>query len=269
MILSAKDQKIKDKASRKAADEKRDNYVANKMLIIMLAATLLIVAMLLAKKNNTNFEADFVLGALNWVRLGLGVLFAASAVYFIVQKVRRADEEYRYFNSGFLLGITALLFALSLAFSNTYILTTGVVVALIAALVLYFIYSFYPGDLFWYSISSCAGACLIFAASRAIGGSALRQTLKYALRVCSILLPVLLVLFMLYLAKHSGFLTLGGKKYRVMRPGYKYYPFYICAAVTAVGSALVMLFSGALVYSLIVIFGALLVIAVIYTINMM
>jgi len=267
MNLSIKDQKIKNKAERRIEEEQKEYFLANRMLIVMLAATVFIVSALLIRKNDPFFDAYFIVNFLKWVQLGLGILFAAAVAYFVIQKRRGADEQYKYLSSPFLLCVAALLFACALFYNK--IGTMGTVIAMIGAIVLYFIYSFYQRDLFYYSLFTCVGALLVTVCSRGVAHFSFRVLVKYGIRVAAVLLPILLIAAMFMLYKKDGVLTFKGKKYRIMKPNYCYYPFHVVSVITLVGSLACMFFPALLMYSLIALFGALLVIAVVYTINMM
>ena len=265
--MNMKDQKIKNKAERRIDEEKKEYFLANRMLMVMLAATVFIVSALLVRKNDPYFDPFFIVKCLKWVQLGLGILFAAAVAYFVVQKSRGADEKYKYLSSPFLLGIAALLFAISLFYAK--IGTMGTVIAMIGAIVLYFIYSFYQRDMFYYSLFTCFGALLVTVCSRGVAHFSIRVLAKYGIRVAAVVLPILLIVAMIMLSKNDGAFTFKGKKYRIMKPNYCYYPFHVVSIITLVGSLGCMFFPALLMYSLIALFGALLVIAVVYTINMM
>lgn len=267
MILSTKDLKLKDKIAAREEQEKRDDLLANRMLVLMVAVTFLIVVMLLIKKNNPTFEAVFILHALNWVRIGFGVLFAAALVNYIVKRRNNADESGKLINSSLLLCGASTLLVISLLFTK--LLTTGCVAVLLAAAVLYFIFCFYQRDFFWYTVMTYCGALLIYLASLRLGGGTIKTIAKIVGKCAAFVLPVIVMIAVLVIRSRLGSLTIGGKKRRIMRSGYLYYPFIVCPAVTIAGAALSMFIPAAMVYAVVAMFAVFLIIAIVYTIKMM
>lgn len=267
MNLSTNDVKFKEKSGKKLATEKRDDFLSNRIMLLLIALTVIIVTLLLLRKNNNNFEAGFIIGPLLGFRIGTGVLFAAAAVNFIIKKNAKTDESFKYFNSAFLLGISVVLFVLMLAFP--YVLTIGTVIGLIGALLLYFLYCFYQRDFFVYASLTCVGSLLIYFSSLGITAGTLKSIVKVAGKWLAVILPALFIIALLLLKKSDGSVVIGGKTVKLMRPGYNYYPFFVCSAITLAGSALTIIIGAAMIYAQIALFAAFIVIAIIYTIKMM
>jgi len=265
--LSNNELKFKEKSSQKIAMEKREDFLSNRIMIVFVTLTVLIVTLLLLRKNNNNFEASLITGPLLGIRIGLGVLFAASVGYFAYKKKSHADESFKYFNSSFLLGCAAVLFVVSLVFP--YILTLGTVVVLIAALLLYFLYCFYAGDFFAYSVMTAIGSLFIYASSLGVTAGAVKGIVKFAAKGCAVILPVIVIIALFVLRSSNGDIQLKGKRVKIMRPGYNYYPFFVGAVITFAGSLASLFFAPAMLYAQIVLFVAYIVIAIIYTIKMM
>ncbi len=267
IILSTKDLKLKDKIVAREQQEKRDDFLANRMLILMLAVTFAVVAMLLIKKNNPTYEAVFILHALTWVQIGFGVLLCAAIANFVIKRKNGADESGRYIDSGLLLCAAASFFLMSLFYTK--LLTTGCVAFLLAAVILYFIYCFYQRDFFWYTVMTYCGAVLIYLASLRLGGGTVKIIAKIVGKCAAFILPAAVIIAVLVIRGRLGTVSIGGKKRRIMHQGYLYYPFIVCSAVTLAGAVTAFLLPAAMIYAVVALFAVFLIIAIIYTIRMM
>jgi len=251
----------------KADIERRDDFLANRMMALLIAVTAVIVMLLLLKKNNIHFEAQFIIYALPFFQIGLGLAFISSLIYHIIRKKRKIDDSKKFFGSSMLLGSAALLSGISLAF--TYLLVTGTVICLIAAVMLYFIYCFYQRDFFWFSVITAAGTVFLYTGSLDPTAVPLKNIIKTAAKGSAVLLPLIFIAAILILRRADGHIMLNGKKTKIMRKEYRYYPFITAAVITFAGSAAVLFIPGIMIYSIILLLAAYLLIAIIYTIKMM
>lgn len=257
---------INSKKNRMSIAE-RDDFLSNRMMALLITVTTLIVTMLLLKKNNNHFEAQFIIYVLPYVRLGLGLVFVASFIYYIIRRRQKIDDSMKFFGSPILLGSASLLFGISLMF--TYLLVIGTVICFIAAILLYFIYCFYQRDFFWFSIITAAGAALLYASSLDPTSVMLKNIVKTAAKVSAIILPVIFIIAILVFKRADGCIMLRSRNIKIMKDEYRYYPFITAAAITLAGSVAARFFLGTMIYSMVLLFAAYLLIAIIYTVKMM
>lgn len=258
---------IKFKIKKDRADiERRDDFLANRMTVILIAATALIITMLLLKRNNNHFEAQFILYVLPFLRPVLGLAFVAALIYRTTIKIKKTDDSMRFFGSAFMLGIASLLFGLSLIF--TYVLVMGSVICLIGATLLYFINCFYQRDFFWFTVITAAGAMLFYIGSLEASSVISKNIVKTAARYLSIILPVIFIIAVVLLKRWGGYIIRGGKRAKIMKQEYNYYPFITSAAITLAGAVAARLFPGAVIYFMIILLIAYLLVAIIYTVKM-
>ncbi|MHB1152137.1 MAG: hypothetical protein ACYCWE_09425 [Eubacteriales bacterium] len=244
----------------------RDDLLSNRIMTLLITVTALIVTLLLLKKNNNHFEAEFIIYALPFVRLGAGLVFIASLAYYIVRKRQKIDDSMKFFGSPILLASASLLFGISLMF--TYLLVTGTVICLIAAILLYFIFCFYQRDFFWFSVITAAGTVLLYAASLDPTTVMLKNIVKTASKVSAVILPAIFIIAILVFKRADGCMMLRGRKVKIMKDEYRYYPFITAAAITLAGSVAARLFLGTMIYSIVLLLAAYLLIAIIYTVKM-
>ncbi len=244
----------------------RDDFLSNRMMVLLITVTALIVTLLLLKKNNNHFEAQFIIYALPFVRLGSGLAFIASLAYYSIRKKQKIDDSMKFFGSPILLASASLLFGISLMF--TYLLVTGTVICLIVAILLYFIYCFYQRDFFWFSVITAAGTVLLYAASLNSTTVMLKNIAKTAAKFSAVILPVIFIIAILVFKRADGCIMLRSKKVKIMKDEYRYYPFITAAVITLAGSVAAMLFLGTMIYSIVLLLAAYLLIAIIYTIKM-
>lgn len=244
----------------------RDDFLSNRMMALLITVTALIVTLLLLKKNNNHFEAQFIIYALPFVRLGLGLVLIASFIYYIVRRRQKIDDSMKFFGSPILLGSASLLFGISLMFN--YLLVIGTVICLIAAILLYFIYCFYQRDFFWFSIITAAGTILLYACSLDSTSVMLKNIVKTAAKASAIILPVIFIIAILVFKRADGCIMLNGKNVKIMKDEYRYYPFITAAAITLAGSVAARFFLGTMIYSTVLLLAAYLLIAIIYTVKM-
>lgn len=246
--------------------EGRDDFLANRMMALLIAVTAVIVTLLLLKKNNIHFEAQFIIYALPFFQIGLGLAFISSLIYYIIQKKRKVDDSRKFFGGFLIPGSTAILSGISLVF--TYLLVTGTVICLITATVLYFIYCFYQRDFFWFSVITAAGTVFLYAGSLDSTAVPLKNIIKTAAKGSAVLLPLVFIAAILILRRSDGHIMLKGKKTKIMKKEYRYYPFLTAAVITFAGSAAVLFIPGIMIYTIILLLAAYLLTAIIYTVKM-
>lgn len=263
MSVNKTDTKLRNDRKNTVA---RDDFLVNRLMFLVVAATALIVILLLLRKNNSSFEAQFIGNVLDYIRLGTGLLFAAAVIYFIVKRIQHADESMIFFGSPILLGTASVLFGIAVMF--TWLLVIGTVIFIISALILYFIFCFYQRDFFWISITAAAGSLFIYAGTFGVTAGLLKNIFKAAFKYSAVILPLIFIIGMILLRRAGGCVIINGKKVRLMKPEYKYYPFFVILAMTLIGSVSTMLLPAAMIYSVAALLAVYLVIAIVYTVKM-
>jgi len=264
--LSSNDIKKIEKINNQAAARKKDDFLMNRLLSLLVAVTAVIVLLLLFRRSFRDFDLVFI----SYVLPVLKVVSCAGLIAAVVNVVRcrkkGVDESYRYLSSPVLCGIAAV-FTL-MCFAYEYVLMIGVVVIMIAALILHFIYCFYQRDFFWVSVAALTGGVLL--CGSVLDGTAVfaRAVIKSACTVLAILLPLILIAAVLLLKKHGGMIQRKGRKIRLMKPGFLYSPFIAVSVVTLLGAAVAILAGGLMSYALIVLATVYIIIAIAYTVKM-
>lgn len=264
-VIYLRDNSYINSKKNKADTVRRDDFLANRMMSLLLTATALIVALLLFKKNNNHFEALFIINILPFFRAGLGLTFIAALVYFIIRRKKQTDESMKFFGSPILLASASVLFGISCMFP--YLLVMGTVICLIAAVLLYFVFCFYPRDFFWFSVMTLAGIVLLYASSLDPTSGMVKNIVKTAAKASAIILPTIFIIALWIFRNADGYVMIRGSKVKIMKSGYRYYPFFAAAAVTLIGSVGAR-FSLGTVYSVIFLLAVYLLIAIIYTVKM-
>lgn len=264
--MSSNDVKKIEKQNIQAAVRKKEDFQMNRLLAMLVAVTAVIVLMLLFRRNSRDFDLVFITYVLPVLKIVSAAGVIAAVVNAVLKHKNGADESFRYLSSPVLCGIAAV-FAL-MCFTYEYVLMIGVVVIMIAALILHFLYCFYQRDFFWVSVAALTGGLLL--CGSVLDGTAVfsRAVIKSACTVLAILLPLILIVAVLLLKKHNGMIQCKGKKIRLMKPGYLYSPFAAIAAVTLLGAVVAILAGSLMSYALIVLATAYIIIAIAYTVKM-
>jgi len=245
-------------------DRRNSDLVFNRMMIVMIAAAAVIIGLLYIKRGAVSgisrLEVQFVMNALPIVTIICTVLFAAALVYFILQRVRKADESTRLVTSWALLGMTSVVFFVSVFYKTL----TGMysLAVVIAAAILYFVYCLYNRDFFWCSIVAAAGSFLL------LSGRSVFPVFATASQIAAILLSLAAIVFFLIVKKNGGKLLIKDKKIAIMKRDYQYVPLFTLAALVIAFAILTLITTSLVIYCIMALLAVYLLFGIIYTVKM-
>ena len=243
---------------KKAADShvrgvKRD-VAAQRIIVFSVVLVAVVLAVMMLKNSSISTALTFY----NSVRPVLipvfALLTAGAAALWIVRRKKGVDEHDTVLSGSLLTIIAGGLLAACVGYSA--LSGTRLLVCLIAASALFYIYYLYPRTFFAYSAVTLAGGLLLafFRFGTGILGLIVPAVLLAALEI--------VVLMMLVGGKHPlGKLVPTASKERL--------PFVITAAVVLVGLVLGFIAPSMLFYAIALLFASFLVIAIINTLRMM
>ncbi len=241
----------------KKADAARKNDVRLYRLMIEFVLTILAVfaGVMLGNINNQNqmplHDAMFI------VSLVTGILFAASAVYFVMGKKKADVSDYKVITRGGIFGNMAVLF---LSCAHFYLFRDAeiLIINLIAVALVYFTYNIFDGDITDYSVITAAGFILLeFSAISTIGTiSSFASLLVKGSRVLAIVLPVAAIVYAIVRAQKKG------KKTAIV-------PIILSSVLTAAGGVLNFLYPAFVVYAVFALVGVFLITVIAHTVKNM
>lgn len=224
----------------------------------IIAFSVVLVAVVLAVMMLKNSSISTALTFYHDVRPVLipvfALLTAGAAALWISRRKKGVDERDTVFSASLLTVIAGGLFAACVGYS--FLSATRLLVCLIAAAALFYIYYLYPRSFFTYSAVTLVGGLLLafFRFGAGILGLIVPAVLLVALEVA--------VLMMLAGGKHPlGQLVPAASKERL--------PFVLTAAILLVGIVLGFAAPSLLFYAIALLFASFLVIAIINTLRMM
>ncbi len=247
-----------------AKDRRNSDLIFNRMVIVLAAAAAVLCGLLYIKRGAisgiSKTEVLFVVNVLPILTIAVGVLFAAALVYFIMKRVKRINESDKLLTSHSLLGMASVLFFVTLFYKSI----TGVyaIAFIIAAALLYFVYCLYERDFFWCSVVAGAGSFLLLA------GRSVSMLISVGALALAILLSAAVILLFLMIKKNGGKLTVGGKKRTIMKPGYRYTPILVLAAILLAFAVLTLITTSLVLYCILALLAVYLLFGIIYTVKM-
>lgn len=253
------------KKERKAEEQKLNDVAVNRVMILFTLTVVGVVVLNILRNVVGKNEYIFVLNVLPFVQIGTALLVAAAAIWFYLCRKNNVDETYRLFKSSYVLGTAITIFVPALLYKYTHV--TGAIVIMVAALVLCYVYNFYPRDFYMYSILTAVGAVLMYAAGLGKAYLTLFTIVKIAAGIVAIAVAIATLAVTLKVRKCNGKLEFFGKKIS-FGGSFKYYPFVIGAVILLLGTIVSFVAGAATVYALCAFFAAYLVIAIIYSIKM-
>jgi len=254
----------KDKAEQKAAARKKSDLVLYKLMLAFIVGIIGIFAML-AVGSSMQAQVNFITYALTPLLIISGLALAAAIVFFALQRSRHVDESRKVVTSAGLLGTAAVFFASCLYYSlSSYSGVRQIVIFLICAVVLYFVYNIFRTDFFLCSVVAAIEMNLV---QISMNGSTtmIGQIMPIVFRVLAAAVPVAAIVFAVYLHVNKG--TAG--KTKLLEKGDHLYPLLVMSAASLIGAVLTILFPTTAVYAMIAILVVYLAIAVAYTVRMM
>jgi len=269
LSYNLKNSKADKKAIRekKLAREKKSDIVLYRLMMAFILAMIGIFGMLSVKKSIDN-EANFIMYVLPCLLVVSGIAFAAALIFFIMQRNRHVDDSDKLINSSNMLGAAAVFFGCAVYYGLA-LEASHIVVALIAAIVLYFVYHIYSKDFFAYSglTALCAGLVYMSVANNVY--TTIGTAVTFAEAVLAIVIAAAGVVFAIMLINGKGSITIGERKRKIFEGGFKIYPMFISAVLGAVGGALAIAMPAFAIYAVVAMLAAYLVIAVVYTVKLM
>lgn len=246
--------------------QEQEELIVTRLMGLFIAATLLIVGLLLYKKNETIAFVTKFNDVLPYIWIGLGLLTAAAAAYYIFLRVKRVDDSAKPFSSTILLAAAAYLFLMSLLFRSFTINTHIIFVIVTTAFC--FIYAFYPRYFFFYSLAAAIGGMGIYCAKYgALNLLSVKMVIVALLRVSSFVLPFAAAA-LFFIARKGAAGNSKGKRFPVLGDGYDRLSIIIGAALLLVSTVFVTIFPQFVFYTLVVYFGAYLISAIVCTVKM-
>lgn len=249
-----KDLKLKEKKEKKAAAIKQEDIKLYRLMIEFVLAIILVSAVIASGKGNEIFIIGTVLPVFNIVS---AVLFAASAIYFVLVKRRGINETEKIVTSAGIFGNAAVLF-LSGAHYYLFMDAKQLSLSLVIVTLLYFVYSIYEKRFFDFSLFAAMGFLALSHSTLALGSIGTLATLLVRVSlVLAFAIPLFtIVRAIVRLAK--GKLTA------------KYFICVILAAlVTVAGAVLVLVYPSAVIYAVFALLAVYLATTVVYTVKMM
>jgi len=252
----------KQKADKKLAAQNKSDLILYKLMISFLIAVVGITGMLTVGKSLRS-EAFFRTNILPALLIVSGAAMVAAIVFFALQRSRHIDESAKIITSANILG-TAIAFFGSLLYYEVSFDAAQVVILMICAVVLYFVFNIYRKDFFLCSIAAAAGINLIRMATTSMS-TIFGSLISIAAKVFGILIPIVLIVFVVFLHTNKGIFM----KKKLIDKGDHIYPTILVSAISLAGTILTVVAPAIAIYSIIVLLVAYLAIAVAYTIRMM
>ena len=242
----------------KKADENRRNDV--RLYRLMIEFILAIIAVTAGVMLGNLKGADWQLTLHNAARIAVmvtGILFAASAVFFVMGKKKAEDNAYKVITRGGIFGNLAVLFFGSLHFYLFYD-AESLIIALIAATVVYFTYNIFNGGLIDYSVVTASGFFLLgFAAFEGRALSDLALLVVHGSKILAIVLPIAAMVYAVAMASKNK-----GEKTAIV-------PIIVSSVITLVGGALNYLYPVAAMYATFALVGVYLVVIIAHAVKNM
>jgi hypothetical protein len=194
--------------------------------------------------------------------IAFGTLSVLNLVWLIIATAKHMNFRAKTLTPSFCFGSSLLLTVLSWLYMNTYIEIAPemLIISVIAAGALYFIYSIFGCDFFMYSLLTMIS---IFALDSMRRNSGIVAVICMA--VC-IALSFIIVLALLLFKKSNGRLAFAGKMFQLPK-NFKYYTFILTALSAFAGTIIALVLPSAMTFVVLGSAVLFLLIAVIYTIE--
>ena len=245
--------------------QQRNSLIVNRMMVMLVLATMAVIGLLMIHNNGAVERAifsKFILG----FQIASGVIFAAALAFFIMQRRKKADESQKYLSSTVLLIVGSLIFAIFMLYRNFG--NTAMVVLVIAALALSFVYNFYQRDYFYYSVFTVFAIVCMYFIRTGITSVMWKNILFILSTVLIFAVSIGLAVILMKVRSNNGILNLSGKSRMIMKPSYLYFPFFVGAVIAVLAGILGLIFGSYMIYGIIAQLAAYLLFGIIYTIKM-
>ncbi len=233
---------IKAVKAKKADENRRNDIRLYRLMVEFVLAIIAVTAgVMLGNVNDAVMELRLH-NAMLVVVMVTGILFAASAVFFVMGKKKMTDNAYKIFTRAGIFGNLAVLFFGSLHYYLFYD-AESLIVALIAVTVVYFTYNIFDGGLVDYSVITATGfLALGFAAFEGRDLSDLALLIVHASKLLAVVLPVAAVIYVLVKNSKnknsatvptivSSVITLAGGILNYIYPAFAVYAVFVLAGV--------------------------------------
>lgn len=245
---------IKTRKEIKKAERKAEDIKLYRLMVEFVLAVILVLGVISLANTNQIYVALNVMPVFCVVTC---VLFAASAIYFILVKRKGTNESEKIITSAGIFGNAAVLFFAS-AHYYLFCDIEQLALSIVIVSLLYFVYSIYGASFFRYSFSTAAGFLALSVAmidnNAVISFASLLMKGAYLL---AIIIPVVsIVLAIIGKAKHkvSTNMTVS---------------VVISSLIILAGAALYILNPAAVIYTIFALLAYYLVTTVVYTVKMM
>lgn len=257
---------LKNKAETKNREQKNNEISVNRLMIAFILGAVAVCGMLLAKKTISN-EAFFITNILPVLIVISSVGLIAAIVNFAIAKNRHVDDSAKIFTKWNILGAAVVFFG-TVGFYRLSFDAATCIIALIAAVVLYFVFRLFKSDFFIFSAITAAGLMLL-----KIGNTKYYSTLGNIMTTACFALAAIIavagIVFAVVMIKRKGIVQLGGLKVTLFDKNGNIYPIFVAAALLLAGGITGIIASAAVIYIIAALLVAYLVIAVAYVIKMM
>lgn len=246
--------------NKKINKVKRSEVLYYRMLIV-LTALIAVIFSLTYFTNTVEKYNNFTLNTAPITAMVFAGLSVLALVYFVVQRLRGADEQHRVLSSGFLTAVMIWVASIFGLFNR--INEKKLIAYVVVSAALYFIYYLYKREFFAFSLFTALGAFLLAAMSSASRAEHI---------ILSALVVILCVGYMIILIcgkKRTVEFKLGKSRYVLADSSFRIYPFCISAGLMIAGTVISFMLPTTFFYSSVVLFGYYLVITVISTVQMM
>ncbi len=252
----------KQKLEKQSADLKKSDLVLYKLMISFALVIVGICGMLTVGKSLQN-AAFFRTNILPVLLILSALALIAAIVFFCLRRKNRVDESDKIVTSANLLG-TAVVFFGSCLYYELAFDASQVIMMLICAIVLYFVYNAFTKSFFICSLSAAAGINLIRMATVSTPTVA-GIGISLAAKVLGIAVPVLFLVFgiMLFAGKGSAF----GKK--VLTKSDRALSLIIVSVIALAGGVLALVLPAYAVYATTALIVVYLAFAIAYIVRMM
>ena len=245
---------LKKKKEQKAAALKQEDIKLYRLMIEFILGVILVSAIIAAGNGNEIYIVGKILPVTNVIT---AVIFAASAILFVLVKRRGVDESGRIVTTAGIFGNAAVLF-FSSAHYYLFMDAKQLSLALVIVILLYFVYSIYDRRFFDYSLFTALG---FLALQHSMLSTTIFSNFAILLVKAATVLAIAIPLFTVVRAivrKIKGKLT---TKLLIC--------IILSSLVTIGGAVLAMFYPAAVIYAIFALLAVYLATTVVYTVRMM
>ena len=262
-------------------DEKtrRDNVIGSRLLAL-LALSVLYIFILMFLYNSITGITNIVMGftAIKVIFYVSIALLAASAVFFIVRRAKKTDEQFKIVTGGNALATFIVFFAASALILKYDVAAIKLMYVVIPVwFLIYMIYKLYVREFFTVSLTAAIGGGLLYFmyrlsfATAGVDGSfsSALKSFEIGFFVIFIVLAVLECIMIALAKKNDGHLTKSKTSKRIASPNAQYAPLFIAPAIFVACLVVSLFYSQILFYGIFVLAGFWFIMFIYYTYVMM